>query len=516
MKIVNISLYNPISFEMRGFHSLLEQANYEVHSIFLKELKSHKLELPTEKEYKLLVEKVKVEKPDLILIAVRSPFIEITKKVTDSLKPFGIPIVWGGMHVILRPDQCIEYNDIICLGEGEESLLELCERIKNKQDYSNVQNLWVKKNGHITQNPLRELAQNLDKYPFPNFTDENSTFIENNTAYPGYFALNPYAKDELMVLSSRWCPYNCSFCCNSNLQRMYTGNIYRRRSVDNTIENLLKLKKQGVKKFYFMDEVFSKDTKWLQDFCPKYKKEINLPFKCLYFPSDISEELVKSLSESGLTLVSMGVQTGSEKSRRQLYNRPGTNKQILEAIRLLNKYNIEICLDLLLDNPMESLEDKMESVNLFLEFPRGYQLNMYSLVFFPDTDLTKKAMERGIVTEEQLDGANRSSITNWGGGWQAAVTKEDRFVDSLIFLIARTNLDKKIIKKFSKSKLLMKYPKILISFTSALDYCQINSTKFVNYASVTKKLILKGELPLLSKLVSKKLKLNSLLKFPWA
>ena len=508
MKIVNISLYNPISFEMRGFHSLLEGANYDVHSIYLKELKSHTLELPTKEEYKLLVEKVKEEKPDLILIAVRSPFIEITKKVTDSLKHLGVPILWGGMHVILRPDQCIEYNDIICLGEGEDTLLELCERIKNKQDYSDVKNLWVKKNGQISRNPLRPLAPDLDKYPFPNFTDENSTFIENNTAYPGYFALNPYAKDELMVLSSRWCPYNCSFCCNSNLQRMYPGKIYRRRSVDNTIENLLKLKKRGIKKFYFMDEVFSKDNKWLQDFCPKYKKEINLPFKCLYFPSDINEDLVKALSEAGLTFVSMGVQTGSEKTRKELYNRPGTNKQILDAINILNKYNIEICLDLLLDNPLEAFEDKMESVNLFMEIPRGYQLNMYSMVFFPDTDLTKTAMARGIVTEEQLDGANRSSITNWGGGWQSAITKEDRFVDSLIFLLARTNLDKKIIKKFSKSKFLMKHPQVLISFANALDFYQVNSTKFVNYTRVTQKLVFNGELLLLLKLVSKKLKLN--------
>ncbi|MDR1088238.1 MAG: cobalamin-dependent protein, partial [Coriobacteriales bacterium] len=121
-------------------------------------------------------------------------------------------VVCGGPHPTLAPEESIAAPglDVICLGEGEYSLSELCNRLQIGVDFSDIEGLWVKQNGTVYRNPRRPFIQNLDDLPLPDrelFTFEGSA---------------DQAMDRLAFMGSRGCPYNCTHCCNHAFKKAAT------------------------------------------------------------------------------------------------------------------------------------------------------------------------------------------------------------------------------------------------------------------------------------------------------
>ena len=107
----------------------------------------------------------------------------------------------------------------------------------------------------------------------------------------------------------------------------------------------------------------------------------------------MDEKKLSLLKKTGLTTVLMGLQTGSEKINRKIYNRPITNKTFLKAAKLAGKYNLNCIYDVILDNPYETEEDIIKTINILLELPKPFQLNIHSLWIYQGTALYNKALE---------------------------------------------------------------------------------------------------------------------------
>ena len=272
---------------------------------------------------KLVVDKAIRFRPDLIAFSAITNLYMPIKKLARKFKKV-LPnalIICGGIHPTSLPEETIKEDcfDMICLGEGEGAMEDLLQRMREKRSYTDVKNLWVKDgSGHIHKNSKRPVIRPLESLPRP----DKSLFAK-------YGALT----SSIMIMTTRGCPYACTFCVNSFRNAAYSGEVYlRQRTVPNIIEDLIDIKKTyKPKKFRFEDDVFAFNIKWLNDFKVAYHKHINLPFHCYVTPSTAKDEILKSLKEAGCESVSMGIQSGNEKIRTQMLHRKHTDEIIIAA-----------------------------------------------------------------------------------------------------------------------------------------------------------------------------------------
>jgi anaerobic magnesium-protoporphyrin IX monomethyl ester cyclase len=115
--------------------------------------------------------KVETFQPDLIAISILEPTFTQAVSLLDAIQDCKIPVVAGGVFPTFAPEQVLAHPavQIICIGEGEGALLELCEKIRNKDDISEIRNLWIKRDSEIIKNPIRPVV-NLDTLPLPNYS----------------------------------------------------------------------------------------------------------------------------------------------------------------------------------------------------------------------------------------------------------------------------------------------------------------------------------------------------------
>jgi radical SAM superfamily enzyme YgiQ (UPF0313 family) len=277
--------------------------------------------------------RIEKEGADLIAFSSTSPMFSLVREFASWLDRAGmkIPAICGGIHPTIAPDEAIATAgiDMICRGEGEAPLLELCMKMENKEDISSIENLWIKKNGDIIKKPLRPLIEDLDTLPFPDHTI---------FSYPTLF----HAIDGGgMFMASRGCPYNCTYCCNHLLRKIYGGNgsPVRFRSVDNLIKDIKQVIEHypSINKLYFDDDILFLKRAWSEEFAEKYSREIHIPFVCNARVNVTDEALVKLLVKAGCTHVKFGLESGNEDISNKVLNRNLTNDSIKKVFALCKK-----------------------------------------------------------------------------------------------------------------------------------------------------------------------------------
>lgn len=343
--------------------------------------------------------------PDIIAFSLTTFYFHTVKNLTVHIKnllPCAL-IIWGGIHPTVAPEECLNFCDIVCLGEGEEPFLELVQKIEHNIDFCKTKNLWIKRNQVIYKNDIRHLCENLDSRPFP-YIDWNNTYVLDNEAivpltkelFNKYRPMGGIVYD---IMASRGCPFSCTYCCNSKLNKMYRskGKILRFRSVDHILSELKYVTNNfpEVKIFDFQDDAFgSAPEDYIYRFCKAYKEKIGLPFHIRIMPNMINEKKIKLLKDAGLVGAVMGLQ-GSDRMNIEIYKRPTTQKLFIDVAHILHKNEIVGRYDVIIDNPYSCEEDEIEAISTFMNIPKPYGLIIYSLAFFPFTELTENAMKNG-------------------------------------------------------------------------------------------------------------------------
>lgn len=425
MEIVLISPYGGITnLGIRYLASSLKKKKHSVKLVFLPERLGKRGDFDdVNSSYSKIVlkglERI-CQKADLIGISVMTPYFQKAVGLTKFLKrKIKAPVIWGGIHPTVEPKECLKYADFICLGEGEEALLELVEKMRMKKEIKKTLNFWFKEKGKTVINPLRKLKQDLDSLPFPDYEIKNHYILDqgkivalDQKLLQKYLPFFPNKKGEKLIaypiFCTRGCPHGCSYCCNNALRSIYKGQKYiRRRSVGNIIFELEEIKR----KFPFIKGIKIEDDSFLvaneqeiSNFAKKYKEKINLPFICLSSPVNISEGKIKSLIETNLIGIQMGVQSGSDSLNRYVFNRPIPARQILKAATIIDKYKDKLTApryDIITDNPFESEKDLVKTIQVLSKIPGKYILNLYSLVFYPGTDLFKRVSEKGLIGDKE-------------------------------------------------------------------------------------------------------------------
>ena len=151
-----------------------------------------------------------------------------------------------------------------------------------------------------------------------------------------------------------------------------------------------------------MDDVFSSSTPWLEEFIPLYKKEIGIPFSCITHPASLHKRTAELLKKGGCWLVSLGVQSGSERMRRDIFNRKESNQRILESVKYVREAGIRLLsVDIILGGPTETKEDIEESLDLCRRIAPD-RIFTFWISYYPNTEIIKIAVDSGDLMKEDI------------------------------------------------------------------------------------------------------------------
>jgi len=311
---------------------------------------------------------------------------------------FGLPVVAGGVHPTLSPDECIaEKNvDFICRGEGEEALLDLVEAIAAGKPTGCIPNIWTRaQDGRIIVNEMRELADNLDRLPPPD--RECLDYREALTAQLG----------NVQILTSRGCPYRCTYCSNEAQMRLYSGNgrFIRQRSVENVIAeigDILTKYPDHARYLTFSDDIITENKKWLYAFLDEYKRQFDLPFSMQVQMQTFGRETARRLAEAGCYQAIIAIESGDDYIRREVMNRNLTDEQILNTFRFCDEVGIETCSYNIVGVPGETEQSVRSSMALVEKANPDHSL-VFKFTPFPGTKLHEVCVSEGYLKNDDHD-----------------------------------------------------------------------------------------------------------------
>jgi radical SAM superfamily enzyme YgiQ (UPF0313 family) len=323
------------------------------------------------------------------------------KTLIEGLRPLGRLIVWGGMHPTLFPEDCSRYADLICRGEGEEFMLDLAERLASGRGFADIPNGTYQSNGQIINNDPRPLIADLDSLPLLDFAFEREHILNSS----GILVPNAMMRDKCVVLfsGSRGCINNCTYCSNSQLKTIYKGQDHytRRMSISRFIEAAKEYQRlfPRANQFYFTDEdFFARPVEEMREFAETYSSQLGIPFECMASPRQITEEKVALAAKAGMFQIDVGLESGSERIRREVFNRHVNYEMQIKAAIAINKHAPNSALYfLILGNPYEDRADLIEGLRFIEELPPPFSLRVYNLVFIPGTKLFERACQEGII-----------------------------------------------------------------------------------------------------------------------
>ncbi|MBI5815259.1 MAG: B12-binding domain-containing radical SAM protein [Nitrospinae bacterium] len=425
MKVTLISPYPDItSFGVRTLSAHLKKHGHQVDIIFLPDPFGDDLNANMEERYPAKVMERTAQLcagSGLVGITLMTNFFDCAVQITKAIKRAfpEKPVIWGGVHPTIRPEECLEHADMACVGDGEDSLLELVTRMERGEDYSATPNLWLKKNGPVIRNNLSPLPKDLDVYPAPDYDFEGKSVLFDGEIRPLDHGLmetflrrgtvsGMLVKVGYQTMTSRGCPYACTYCINDTINQMYGGKgKLRWRSVDHVIAELEHTRKAfPYVNFIWIsdDEFMARKLDDLRDFCVRYKEKVNLPFSCLISPLTVSDEKMRLLVDAGLVYVQMGVESGSSKMQSAYNRRNMNNERMIKAIRIINSFKDRMyppSYDFLLDAPGETDDDRIDSLRFISNIPKPFRLQPFRLILYPGTKLHTDARQSGLIKNER-------------------------------------------------------------------------------------------------------------------
>ncbi|WP_321491621.1 B12-binding domain-containing radical SAM protein [uncultured Desulfobacter sp.] len=336
------------------------------------------------------------ENADLIAFSTVTFQWELTRQIARSIKKkFDVPIICGGVHATFMPEEVISEPSInmICIGEGEYVMLDLLERMENNGDLSTIQNIWIKnESGKIFRNEVRPLLRDLDSLPFP-----------DREIVPYAEFLNE-SRSEPAFMTSRGCPFNCTYCSNSAYKVLYKGKgtYVRQRSPENVIKEIAELRSNySFDSLNFYDEIFGIDLNWLTKFCGMYKSEFGLPFGIFVRAEAMDRDRLHLMRDAGLTLIYIGVESGNDDIRRNVMRRKVSKDRIIKTCRDAQAEGIQVWTLNMIGVPGETPDTIKETMELNRIIDPSYaSVAIYQPL--PGTELFNMCVENNYIKKAAM------------------------------------------------------------------------------------------------------------------
>ena len=326
------------------------------------------------------------------------PYLEIARQA-KKIKP-DIKVVFGGIHATAVPEIVINQPEVdyVVIGEGDIAFLKILEAVQNKDFEAPIQNTWFKNpKGDVIKGIQEGFIQNLDELP----SFDKTPWEEHMRVGDIYY-----------TMTSRGCPFRCTFCCNDLLSKIpekHEGAYLRRRSVDHVMQELRTAhSKYKLNWIFFIDDVFTFNKDWLREFAQQYKNQIGVRFHCYTHPAFFDEEVCEILKSAGCEWMTVGIQTLDEGLKKEYLNRRETNQQIIDTIKIIKKFKIKLTLDFIIGFPKENIEN-LEITRNFLKQYTPNIIQVFYLNMFPGTKLLSIYHDEKIISDDVVDKINNGN-----------------------------------------------------------------------------------------------------------
>jgi radical SAM superfamily enzyme YgiQ (UPF0313 family) len=339
--------------------------------------------------------------PDVIGVTSTTLTYKSATEIVQAAKkacPNSLTIM-GGPHVTVLDEQTLNEQpelDIIVRGEGERTLLELVDKVSksNLKNLDSVLGITFRKNGKIIQTPDRPFIQNIDELPYPAFK---------------HFDVSKYrifGKTYLPVITSRGCPFQCTFCLASKM----CGRGFRARSPKNVVDELEFLSDTfGADAFSFYDDTFTFDRKRARDICKEMKtRKLDLQWDCRTRVDRISKEDLTVLKDANCQLIHFGVESGSQKMLN-LMKKGTTVEQNAQAIKWAKAAGISVAISVVVGYPGETPELLQETLD-FMYRTRPDYVYMCVAIPYPGTEMYDYLKELGWEMSPRWDRYDEQTV----------------------------------------------------------------------------------------------------------
>ena len=330
------------------------------------------------------------EKPDLIGISAVTPTFPEAVKIARAMRGRNIKtrIAIGGVHVSCFPERILnEYPefDFAVFGEGEYTMLELCNKLEEEEsDFNSVNGLCFRENGAVLKTRPRDYITDLDSIPMPArdlvdlFRYRLPLHIEKG-------------KKSASVITSRGCPAKCVFCSS----KVTMGHQFRPHSSEYVIKEIEHLiSRYNVKHIQFVDDTFTISSERIKKICEEIiGRKIDLEWHCFARVETVSEELLLLMKQAGCSTILFGIESGDESVLKNI--KKGINlKKAEEVHRICRKIGINVLSSFIFGNPGETRETANKTITFALNLKPTFAL-FYRLVPYPGSQAYEQYNREG-------------------------------------------------------------------------------------------------------------------------
>jgi anaerobic magnesium-protoporphyrin IX monomethyl ester cyclase len=363
-------------------HSYLEMQGNNVHTLALNHV-------DFETCIKTVINTIEKISPKVVGLQILTPNRVSSYRIIEYVHEHypGIQLVVGGIHASIMYRQLLEkYPFLIAvLGEGELTFAELLEVLYSEsQDLNSVEGIAFSKDKAISVTKPRGLIENLDDLPFP----KHDLFFKGN-------------RNSGCILTSRGCPFHCSFCSLDSISRRRV----RLRSIKNVVDEI----EYMVENFPLMTNIWIHDDSFFLDndrviaFCDEIvRRGIKTKFIASGRMKPLKKEMIKKLEQANFVMVLLGLESGDEGILKACHKQI-TQKDAINAFKLFSHSSIELCAFLIVGLPGETLETINETANFIKKLQKikyMYYDNIAILTVYPGTEVYKIAQANRMINDD--------------------------------------------------------------------------------------------------------------------
>ncbi len=337
-------------------------------------------------------------KPHIIAVSLLQDTLPIGRPLMEIAHDKGYLVLAGGIFPTFAPQDAIKEKsvDIVCVGEGENAMLELCRRLAEGKGIDDIPNLWIKKSDStIVKNKMGPVV-NVDKLPYSDYD-----IFEPARMYRG---MQGKVLRILPIEMHRGCPYQCAFCEDPMLNVIYkeVGERYHRAKSPRRLVDEIKYlvdKHKGDYIYFNAETFFAMPNEDFIEMAHLYTKEIRLPFWLQTRPETITRQRVELLMEMGVANVNVGLEHGNEEYRRKVLKRSMKNERIIDGLSLLHEFKIPTTVNNIMGFPDETRELIFDTIELNRNI-QSATINAYLFNPYKGTDLYKVCEQKGYLPKE--------------------------------------------------------------------------------------------------------------------
>jgi len=266
-------------------------------------------------------------------------------------KNINIPVIVGGINLLLYPEESLYYPEIDygVIGEAIESLPKLLLAIESGEGISSIEGIVYRNDGQIKVNPASKKFISFNSYPFP------ARHLLLNQLYYSFVSQR---KNFTIMVTSKGCPYKCLFCAISSLP-------YLERSPKNVVDEIEECyKNYNIREIDFFDAVFFFNKERALNICREIvRRKIKIEWSCRSRVDLVDDELLEAASIAGCRQIYFGIESANPEILKAI-NKNTNLKQVKEAIAISKEYNIKTLGFFMLGNPGESKETIAQTIKL--------------------------------------------------------------------------------------------------------------------------------------------------------